>query len=438
MTIKSLLKELIGVNNIKVKNCELKTNSKNIRELFIHVEPHKREQNRCPICGKKLPGYDKKEAPRKWRSLNVGTIPVYIMANTNRVSCPEHGVITAGVPWARSTSRFTKDFENQVAWLAFNLSKKTLSEFMGIAWNTVGDIINRVLIDVAPKYEDKFENLVNIGVDETSYRKGHNYITTVVNNDDSTVIWAAEGHSIATLSKFFELLTPEQRASINTVSGDGARWIQACMDKYIPQAERCIDPFHAISWAQVALDDVRKAASERARILFEANEGAIKKRGRGRPKKGDEVKTSEAKIIKNSKFALRKNPENLTNNQREKLEMIKLGDNQLYRAYMLKEKLRFIFKLDDIEEVKEHLDSWLSWARRCRIPSFMALGKKIKRHYAAIIATRTYKISNAKTESLNNKIKLCIRRAYGFRNIKNLVNSVLLVCSNIKIPLANR
>ena len=118
--------------------------------------------------------------------------------------------------------------------------------------------------------------------------------------------------------------------------------------------------------------------------------------------------------------------------------MIKLGDNQLYRAYMLKEKLRFIFKLDDIEEVKNHLNSWLSWARRCRIPSFVALGRKIKRHYEAIIATRTYKISNAKTESLNNKIKLCIRRAYGFRNINNLVNSVLLVCSNIKIPLANR
>jgi len=438
VTIQSLLKELIGVNNIKVKSWELIINSKNIKELYITVEPYKKDQNKCPICGRKLPGYDKKEAPRKWKALNVGCIPVYVLSKTKRVSCPEHGVITAGVPWARQNSRFTKDFENQVAWLAFNLSKKTLSEFMGISWNTVGDIINRVLIDVAPKYEDRFDNLVNIGIDETSYRKGHNYITTVVNNDDSTVIWASEGHSIVTLTKFFEHLSLKQRASIKTVSGDGARWIKACMDKYIPEAKRCIDPFHTISWAQVALDDVRKAASQRARILFETNEGLIKKRGRGRPKKGDEVKPSEAKIIKNSKFALRKNPENLTKNQREKLEMIKLGDNQLYRAYMLKEKLRFIFKLDDIREVKEHLNSWLSWARRCRIPSFVALGRKIKRHYEAIIATRTYKISNAKTEALNNKIKLCIRRAYGFRNLNNLINSVLLVCSNIKIPLPNR
>jgi transposase len=438
VTRTSLLKELIGVNNVKVKSWELITNSSNIKELFIHVEPYKKEQNKCPICGRRLPGYDKKRTPRKWRSLNVGNIPVYVLANTNRVTCSEHGVITAAVPWARHNSRFTKDFENQVAWLAFNLSKKTLSEFMGVSWNTVGDIINRVLWDIAPNYEDRFNNLVNIGIDETSYKKGHNYITTVVNNDDSTVIWAAEGHNQNTLSKFFDYLTPAQRATIKTVSGDGARWIKACLDKYIPNAERCIDPFHTISWAQVALDDVRKAASQRARVILEQKEGKPKKRGRGRPKKGDEKPIDESKIIKNSKFALRKNPENLTKNQREKLEMIKLNDNQLYRAYRLKEELRFIFKLDDMDEVKEHLDSWLSWARRCRIQSFVALGRKIKRHYDAIMATRTYKISNAKTEALNNKIKLCIRRAYGFRNINNLLNSVLLVCSNIKIPLANR
>jgi transposase len=154
-------------------------------------------------------------------------------------------------------------------------------------------------------------------------------------------------------------------------------------------------------------------------------EGEINKRSRGRPKKGEEVKSSEEKIIKNSKFALRKNPENLTKNQREKLELITLSDNQLYRAYMLKEKLKFIFKLDDIEEVKAHLNSRLSWAQRCRILSFVTLRKKLKRYYDAIIATRTYKIGNGKTEALNNKIKLCIRRAYGFRNIENFISTVL-------------
>lgn len=114
---------------------------------------------------------------------------------------------------------------------------------MGISWNTVGDIINRVLWDVAPNYEERFDNLVNIGIDETSQKKGHNYITTVVNNDDSTVIWVAEGHNQKTLSKFFEYLNPEQRASIKTVSEDGARWIKACLDKYIPEAKGVLTLF---------------------------------------------------------------------------------------------------------------------------------------------------------------------------------------------------
>ena len=86
----------------------------------------------------------------------------------------------------------------------------------------------------------------------------------------------------------------------------------------------------------------------------------------------------------------------------------------------LKEDLRIIFQLDDIEEVKKHLDSWLSWARRCRIPSFVTLGRKIKRHYEAILATRTYKISNAKTESLNNKILVL-----AFTNPEHFDNSLL-------------
>lgn len=439
MTFKMILKELIGVNNIKIKNFNLLTNNDNIKQLNIEVESYKKEHHRCPICNKKLPRYDKVTERRKWRSLNLGSILVYVYTDTYRVSCPEHGVIVERVPWARHKSPFTREFENQVAWLSYNMSKKALSEFMGIAWNTVGRIITRTVREIEPNYySERFNNLVSIGIDETSYRKGHKYITTVVNNDNSTVIWAAEGHSVETLTKFFELLTPKQRATIKTVSCDGARWIKKCMDTYIPNAQRCIDPFHAISWAQVALDDVRRDASNRAIEELRSQEGKPKKRSRGRPRKGDEKKITQDKVIKNSRFALYKNPENLTVNQREKLAMIRLRDNQLYRAYMLKEKLRLVFKLQNEDELKAELDSWLSWARRCRIKSFVALGRKIKRHYDCIIATVVNKISNAKTEALNNKIKLCIRRAYGFRNIRNLIDSVLLYCSNIKIPLANR
>ena len=102
---------------------------------------------------------------------------------------------------------------------------------------------------------------VRIGIDETSYRKGHSYITTVVNHDTNTVIWADKGHGREVLEKFFQLLTPDQLASIEVVTGDGARWITDCVSEYCPKATRCLDPFHVVEWANDALDAVSRRSS---------------------------------------------------------------------------------------------------------------------------------------------------------------------------------
>ena len=155
---------------------------------------------------------------------------------------------------------------------------------------------------------------MNIGIDETSYKKGHRYLTVVVNQDTNTVVWCGEGHSAEVLAGFFKELTQEQRDAIKTVSGDGARWIDSCIQEYIPNATRCIDPFHVVCWANESLDELRK---ELWREAFKA-EKELKnenKRGRGRPKKNDEesqkinksVQTS--KEIKISKLALGKAPD---------------------------------------------------------------------------------------------------------------------------------
>ncbi len=114
--------------------------------------------------------------------------------------------------------------------------------------------------------------------------------------------------------------------------------------------------------------------------------------------------------------------------------MIAKSDNRLYRAYLLKEKLRLIFQMDDIEGRKE-LDSWIKWAQHCRIPVFIELQRKIRRHYEAIIETLRSGLSNARIEAVNNKIKLSIRMAYGFRNLNNMIDMIMLRCSDIEVIL---
>lgn len=246
----------------------------------------------------------------------------------------------------------------------------------------------------------------------------------IVNHDTNTVVWVADGHGKSVLEQFYRTLSNKQLASIKVVTGDGARWITDCVSEFTPDCERCVDPFNVVEWAMDALDKVRKdrwrAAYEKANELAKE---APKKRGRA---KSDDLATQkvlaarkEASEIKKSTYVLGKAPENLTDNQRIRLEMIQARDPQLYRAYRLKESLRTLLKSSDVEQAETDLKHWLWWASHSRIPAFHDLYEKIKRHRGHILNTIRLGLSNARIEATNNKIKLIIRKAYGFRNIQN-------------------
>lgn len=398
--------------------------------VVFYAHPTKGEQCRCGICGRKAPYYDAGRGLRLWRTTDIGLHKAEICADSCRVNCPEHGVVTASVPWARHNSRYTLDFEQTVAWLAMNCSKAAVSQFMRISWNSVGPVISRVRADLDTCPESRFDGLEKIGIDETSYRKGHKYMTVVVNHDTGRVVWVAPGHGRETLSKFFGLLSEEQRCAIRLVSADGAKWIASCVEEFCPNAVRCIDPFHVVEWVNEALSQVRIDSWHDAK----KNAAPEPKRKPGRPPKGTPPKDNAASEIKRSKYALGKNPENLTANQQARLELIAKTDNRLWRAYRLKEELRTVFQLDK-DAGKEQLDHWIKWAQRCRIPAFVELQRKIRRHYGAVMATLENGLSNARTEAVNNKIKLSIRMAYGFRNIGNMIDMVMLRCSELTVPL---
>ena len=358
----------------------------------------------------------------------------FIEYKTVRVDCPEHGVVVAAVPWAHHASRFTDTFEEQVAWLCVHAGRGTVAELMRIDWKSVGPICKRVYDRLDKVAGDRFDGLVRIGIDETSYKKGHKYMTVVLNHDTGSVIWCAKGYGKEVLQGFFELLDEEQRASIHVVTADGARWIANTVKEHCPNAERVMDPFHVVSWMTDVLDEVRKDAWRTAK----KEEGTPPKRKRGRPKKGEEAAPSKAKAVKSSRHALLKNPENLTERQKKTLERVVREDKRLYRAYLLKERLRDVFKAQDGETAKARLDSWLKSACHSGIKIIRELSKKVRRHRDAIVRAVMLGISNARVEAINNKIKLTVRMGYGFRNIDNLIALVMLRCSNLPIALPGR
>jgi len=206
----TICKNILNVKNTVIENCDFYTDENGVKRIRIKARPNKCHQNDCPICHKPCPVYDQHSSkPTVWRGLDWGGIIVEIESQTHRVNCPEDGVHVADVPWAYPGSGFTKDFDLTAAWFASYLPKSTVSYLMRIDWKTVGRCVNRALQDLEPERSRRLDGLVNIGIDETSYKKGHKYITVIVNHDTNTVVWASEGHGKSVLDKFYKQLTPQ-------------------------------------------------------------------------------------------------------------------------------------------------------------------------------------------------------------------------------------
>ena len=429
--MKKILRLVLGLAHTAIESVEITEED----DIVVKVRPHKRYARRCPICHAACPAYDASPSPRRWRALDLGAARCHLEYRMVRVECPVHGVHAEDVPWARPNSGFTCAFEDEAAWLSVHCCRSVVAELMRIDWKTVGAICKRVYGDLERESgRSRFDGLVRIGIDETSYKKGRKYMTVVVDHDRNRVVWAAKGHGKAQLDAFFDLLTEEQRASIRVVTADGAGWIADVVEARCPNAERVMDPFHVVSWATDALDELRRQAWRRAR----EKDARAPKRKRGRPKKGEGAKPSSAAPIKGARYPLLKNPENLTPSQSTTLEAIARSDPRLYRGYLLKEGLRDVFKADGAAEARERLEGWLARACRCRIPEFVELSRKVRRRKEQIVRAVELGMSNARIEAINNKIKLTVRMGYGFRNIDNLIALVMLRCSDLKPQLPGR
>jgi transposase len=299
------------------------------------------------------------------------------------VSCRRHGVVVCAVPWARHGSRFTRAFEDQVAWLAVNCSKSAVAALMRIAWRTVGGICERVAAEAGREIE-LLAGLRRIGIDEISHRKGQRYLTVVVCHDTGRLVWAAAGRDRQTVERFLDELGEERCKQVELVSCDMASWITLPVAERCPNAELCLDPFHVVQLATDALDEIRREVWNEARCGGQA---------------------ALAAELKGARFALWKNPENLTARQQARLSDIQGTNRRLYRAYLLKEQLRQIYRLP-AEAAVALLQRWLAWARRCRLRPFVKLARTITDQRAGILAAIQHGLSNARVEAINTQIRL--------------------------------
>ncbi len=377
-------------------------------EVVVAARANWRDRDRCGLCRRRSPGFDLGEGRRRWRALDLGTTFAYVEAEAPRVSCPRHGVVVCALPWARHKSRFTRAFEDQVCWLAVNTSKSAVAQLMRVAWRSVGQICARVAAE-AQREVDLLAGLRRIGIDEISHRTGQRYLTVVVCHDTGRLVWAAPGRDRRTVEAFLDALGEERCKQIELVSCDMASWIAGPIAERLPDAVRCVDPFHVVALATDALDEIRREVWNEARRVGQ---------------------TQLAGDLKGARFALWKNPENLTARQQAKLSDIERTNQRLYRAYLLKEQLRQIYRLPPQAAVAL-LGDWIKWARRCRLKPFVKLARTITEQRAGIVAAIEHGLSNARVEAINTQIRLITRRAFGFHSAGALIALAMLTLAGL-------
>jgi transposase len=386
--------------------------------VVVSVRPSARVAGRCGWCGRRGAGYDAGRGRRRWRSLDVGLRQAFVEADAPRVRCVEHGVVVAAVPWARHGAGHTRDFDALAGWLVRQMSKEAVCRLLRIGWRTVGQIVTRLVADADAAAGDRLAGVRRIGIDEVSYRRGHEYLTVVVDHDTRRLLWIAEGRDSSVLGRFFELLGPTRCADVTLVTADGAEWIFSAVSRYCPTARICLDPFHVVMWAGRALDAVRAQVYTAAR---RAGQKAV------------------AEGIKGAKYALWKNAADLTTRQQAKLAYIEQTNQPLYRAYLLNQQLRQVFAAPGGAERITLLDAWLDWAASSGLTPFADLAYRIRRYWREdIVNTLTYQLSNGLIESTNTKIRLLTRIAFGFKNPQALIAMVRLHLCGYDLPLPGR
>lgn len=396
----TLLRRLFGMADLFVTDVRFEDEG-----LFAQVRPRWRRP-RCSGCGHKRPIYDRRER-RRWRHLAFGQARVWFEYDRRRVKCRTCGVRVEQVPWAAPSSNFTLPFEEYVAYLAQATDQTAVSRLTGIAWPSVGSIVERVV--ARARDPGRLDGLRHIGVDEFSYRKHHRYLTTVVDHDRRRIVWAGEGRGAETLGRFLDELGPERRAALELATIDMAAGYIKALEERVPHVKVVFDRFHVERLAHDALDEVRRDEQREVR------------------------QTPAARSLKRMRFALLKSPWNLTLRQEDRLAELQRRNQRVYRAYLLKETLAGALEQQRPERAEEALREWLGWASRSKLKAFVRVARTIRKRFEGVLGYVRYRLTNGVVEGFNNKLRVIARRAYGFHGPGPLMAMLFLCCGGIDL-----
>jgi transposase len=381
------------------------------RDVEVTLRPKTRLL--CCPCGKQLrAAYDRRR--RRWRHLDLGRHRLWLVYEIRRIECPDCGVRTEELPWARPKARHTRDFEDMVLWLAQRTDRTSVATLMRCSWETVTAIINRGVAELLD--ERRLTTLYRIGVDEICYRHPHRYLTIIGDHQTGTVIDIQPGRSEESLANFYQSQSDSDLSQIEAVSMDVSAAYTKATRTHLPHATICFDPFHIMQWVNRALDAVYAQAAS-----------------------GPDKITMTSAQWRSTRWALRTGENKLTDDKRALVNQIARSNRHIGRAWTLKEQLRDLYRLDHPPgTARQLLRAWITAAKRSRIPAFVALGKRLQVYFDAVLAAVELGLSNALIEGINAKIRLINARGYGHHSAQALTSMIYLTLGGLHPQLPTR
>ena len=353
------------------------------------------------IHGVKTSAYD--TVDRMWQHLNFFQHSCYLHARVPRVKSSDGEIHHVSVPWARPGSGFTLLFEAYAMLLIE--SEMPVSKVSSLV-KTTAPRIWRVFdywINLAVSKDD-LSSVKQIGMDETSRKKGHNYVTIFADLESHRVIHACEGKDAATVKSFVESLEEKggDRKDIGLVSMDMSPAFISGVMETLPDACLVFDKFHLVQSLNKSLDEVRVAE-----------------------RKGND-------LLKGHKYTVLKKYENLSKDKKSELEYVLMMYPTLGEAYRLRELFMEVFSIAEPQEAKGYLWFWCDMVRDSKIFPYMKFVNMIKAHWSGITAYFDKRVTNGVLEGINCKIQLAKRRARGFRNTSNFINMIYFLTAKLK------
>jgi transposase len=360
----------------------------------------------CPECDTQCTIAD--HAPeRTWRHLDTMQFETRLRTRVPRANCKACGVKTTSVPWAGKHSRFTLMFEAfaiQVIQACGNV--KSAAGLLGLDWDSVHRIMERA-VERGLERRD-LESLQYVGIDEKSFRRGHSYISLLIDLTGSRVLEVVEDRTEEAANGLWKELSDEQKEQIEAVAVDMWAAFANSVEANACQAEIVHDRFHISKHLNEAVDKVRR---QEHKVLMQADD----------------------ERLKGSKQLWLFNPGNLSEDRWIEFEALKDQELKTSRAWAIKEQFRWFWEYRYAGNARKFFDQWYGWATHSRLKPIIKVAKMLKRHLDNILTYFRHGITNAMSEGFNSRIQSIKSQARGFRAFDNFRTRILFYCGKLDL-----